>query len=178
MSTQQMSQVSGEAGSPKARFLDAYEREHATTMRVLRAFPAERAELRPHPKCRTARELAWVFVMERGLGTAVFNDELEKLMSSGPSPNAPESWEAILEAIEGSHRQFGDLIASTPEPRLKEKVRFFTGPGQLGEISRIDLLWFLLSDEIHHRGQFSIYLRMAEGPVPSIYGPSGDEPWM
>lgn len=42
----------------------------------------------------------------------------------------------------------------------------------------MDLLWFLLFDEIHHRGQFSIYLRMADGKVPSIYGPSADEPWM
>ena len=29
-------------------------------------------------------------------------------------------------------------------------------------------------DQIHHRGQFSIYLRMAGGKVPSIYGPSAD----
>lgn len=45
-------------------------------------------------------------------------------------------------------------------------------------ISRSDLLAFLLADQIHHRGQFSVYLRMADGKVPSIYGPSGDEPWM
>ncbi|NIP58360.1 MAG: hypothetical protein GWM92_04890 [Gemmatimonadetes bacterium] len=57
-------------------------------------------------------------------------------------------------------------------------MRFFTGPGTTGEIPRIDWLWFLLNDQIHHRGQFSIYLRMADGQVPSIYGPSADEPWM
>ena len=37
--------------------------------------------------------------------------------------------------------------------------------------------WFLLHDQIHHRGQFSIDLRMADGKVPSIYGPTADEPW-
>jgi uncharacterized damage-inducible protein DinB len=36
----------------------------------------------------------------------------------------------------------------------------------------------MLCDQIHHRGQFSVYLRMADGKVPSIYGPSLDEPWM
>jgi len=41
----------------------------------------------------------------------------------------------------------------------------------------VDFLWFLLCDQIHHRGQLSVYLRMADGKVPSIYGPSGDEPW-
>jgi uncharacterized damage-inducible protein DinB len=44
-------------------------------------------------------------------------------------------------------------------------------------VPKIDFLWFLLCDQIHHRGQLSVYLRMAGGKVPSIYGPSGDEPW-
>lgn len=44
--------------SPKERFLGALEKEHATTMRVLRAYPADKLELRPHAKCKTARELA------------------------------------------------------------------------------------------------------------------------
>jgi uncharacterized damage-inducible protein DinB len=41
----------------------------------------------------------------------------------------------------------------------------------------MDVLWYLLNDQIHHRGQFSVYLRMAGAKVPSIYGPSKDEPW-
>jgi uncharacterized damage-inducible protein DinB len=42
----------------------------------------------------------------------------------------------------------------------------------------IQVAWMILSDQIHHRGQFSVYLRMAGGKVPSIYGPTADEPWM
>jgi len=34
---------------------------------------------------------------------------------------------------------------------------------------------FVLNHVIHHRGQLSVYLRMNEVPVPSIYGPSADE---
>jgi uncharacterized damage-inducible protein DinB len=177
MSTPEMSQPKPEIPSPKQQFLDAYEREHATTMRVLRAYPPTRLDLQPHPKCKTARDLAWTFVMERGLGAAVFNDELEKLMSGGPGPKAPDSWDDILQAIEAAHGEFGDLIRGTSEPELFETVTFFTGPGKTGDVTRLELLWFLLSDEIHHRGQFSIYLRMADGKVPSIYGPTADEQW-
>ena len=32
-------------------------------------------------------------------------------------------------------------------------------------------------DQVHHRGQFSVYLRMAGGKVPSITVPPADEPW-
>jgi uncharacterized damage-inducible protein DinB len=48
----------------------------------------------------------------------------------------------------------------------------------MGEVRRADMLWTMLSDSIHHRGQFSVYLRLVGARVPSIYGPSGDEPWM
>jgi uncharacterized damage-inducible protein DinB len=56
-------------------------------------------------------------------------------------------------------------------------VKFVTGPKQMSDLRRLDVLWFLLNDQIHHRGQFSVYLRIAGGKVPSIYGPSGDEKW-
>ena len=47
----------------------------------------------------------------------------------------------------------------------------------MGDIPNIQFLWFILHDHIHHRGQFTVYQRMAGGKVPSIYGPSADEPW-
>jgi uncharacterized damage-inducible protein DinB len=39
-----------------------------------------------------------------------------------------------------------------------------------------DMLWGFLFDAIHHRGQLSAYLRPMGAKVPSIYGPSGDDP--
>lgn len=161
----------------KQQFLDTYEREHATTVKVLRAYPADRLDLRPHEKCKTARELAWVFVIERGLGKAVFNDQLEELMAGGAPPEPPATMDEIIAALESAHREFAELVRSTSDADMAGKVRFFTGPGTISEISRMQWCWFLLHDEIHHRGQFSIYLRMADGKVPSIYGPTADEPW-
>ncbi|MDA1080285.1 MAG: hypothetical protein O2973_01210 [Gemmatimonadetes bacterium] len=45
-------------------------------------------------------------------------------------------------------------------------------------ISIAEICWFMLHDTIHHRGQLSVYLRAMGAKVPSIYGPSADEPWM
>ena len=162
--------------SSKDQFLRAYQEEHEWTMRVLRAYPSEKSELRPHPKCKSARELAWIFVLERGLGTAVMND----VLASGPPgamPPPPDSWDDVLSAFEKAHAEFGTLVAGLSDEALAGTVKFFDGPGRLGDWPRIRFLWFLLSDEIHHRGQLSIYLRMADAKVPSIYGPSADEPW-
>ena len=163
--------------SPKAQFLEAYEREQAITMKVLRAFPPEQAELRPHAMCKTARELAWVFVLERGLGKAGLANVFASGEAGGPSPAAPASWDAVLVALEAAHADFRNTFASYTDEQLLEPIMFFGGPKKLIEMSRMDFAWFLLGDQIHHRGQLSIYLRMAGAKVPSIYGPTADEPW-
>jgi uncharacterized damage-inducible protein DinB len=170
--------AAGTSASAKEKFLSTYDREHATTMRVLRAYPADKLDLRPHEKCKSARELAWVFVIERALGAMVFNDAFANGMPEGGTPPAPESWDEILASLEKAHNDFGDLVRSTTEEKLGETVKFLTGPKKLGDVPRMDFAWFLLHDQIHHRGQFSVYLRMAGGKVPAIYGPSADEPWM
>ena len=160
--------------SLKQQFLDAYEKEHATTVKVLRAFPQEQADLRPHPKLKTARELAWIFVLERGLGAAV----IQHKPLGGGVPPAPATFAEIIAALEQAHTEFANLIRSFSEDELLETCTFFVGPKTPGEYTRVAFAWFLLCDQIHHRGQFSVYLRMAEAKVPSIYGPTADEPWM
>jgi uncharacterized damage-inducible protein DinB len=162
----------------KQQFLDAYEREHQITMRLLHAYPADKLELKPHPKCKTARELAWMFAAERALGTAVLNDwYATNKPGQGQMPQAPANWADLLAAIEKAHTDYRAVVESFSDAQLLENVKFFSGPKTMGDYQRIGFMWFLLSDQIHHRGQFSIYSRMADGKVPSIYGPSADEPW-
>ena len=162
----------------KEQFLTTLDREFATTLRVLRAFPADKVEYRPGPTAKTARELAWTFALERGLALRVWNDEFSQGMISGSPPAPPETWDALIAAIEKSQEEYRAVVEGASEEDLGGEVTFFTGPKTMGKVRRIDWIWFLLFDEIHHRGQFSIYLRLAGGKVPSIYGPSGDEPWI
>src|SRR5438105_4208277 len=161
----------------KDRFLWVYEDEHQRTVRVLKNFPPDKADFRPMANLKTARELAWVFVMEPKLGIKVFHDEFAKGMPQSTPQAPPEKWADLLAALEQSHKEFGELVRKTPDEDLNKTVRFFVGPKTMGDIRRIDFGWFLIQDQVHHRGQFSIYLRAAGGKVPSIYGPSGDEPW-
>lgn len=162
--------------SEQKQFLKTYEEEHQRTLRVLKAFPADKADYRPDPKCKTAREIAWIFKLERGLGMTVLKGDLGKTPMTKP-PEAPAKWSDILDAFEKAHKEYVALVGSFSEKQLAEKVPFMTGPKQIGEVERTWFLWFLLHDEIHHRGQLSIYLRAVGAKVPSIYGPSKDEPW-
>ena len=93
-------------------------------------------------------------------------------------PQAPGSLPEVISTYETAHRAFVEKVRRTPEAELNQTVKFFTAPKQMGDVRKMDVLWFMLMDSVHHRGQMSVYLRLADAKVPSIYGPSADEPWM
>jgi uncharacterized damage-inducible protein DinB len=158
----------------KQRFLNRYEIEHAKTANVLRAFPGDKSEFRPHERSNSAHALAWTFVVEEQLMLKSLRGE-EVL--GGGFPPAPDSWDKILDAF---NKGYDDVTAELKNPKdadLPGTSTFFTGPKQMGAIPRPVFINFLLDDQIHHRGQLSVYIRMCGGKVPSIYGPSADEPW-
>jgi len=159
----------------KAQFLESLSREHDVTMKVLRAFPVEQAEFRPHPRSQCARELAFTFVMEQQIMSLAFQNQLKM---GGGFPKAPSDFRAIVDQFDKDYHALVDVVKRTKENDLNTPVPFYTGPKQVGNWPKMQLAWFMLSDQIHHRGQYTVYLRMAGGKVPSIYGPSADEPWM
>jgi uncharacterized damage-inducible protein DinB len=160
--------------TPVQVFLDVFERECQTTIRVLRAYPEDKADLRPHPKSKSARELAFIFALEQGLMLGVLGDKLD---FSGKPPEAPPTIAACIDAFEDGRRKVVAAVNALSEEKLSGTVKFMVAPKQMGDIPTMDFLWYILFDQIHHRGQFSVYLRMADAKVPSIYGPTADEPW-
>src|SRR4051812_42698054 len=105
--------------TPRQQFLETYEREHAITMRLLRAYPPDKTELKPHPKCKSARDLAFMFVAERGLGATVLKNELASRPPASMPP-APEDWSVLLSAIEKAHKDFRSLIETYSDAALME----------------------------------------------------------
>ena len=159
--------------SEKALFAQTFQKEHPTTLKVLRAYPADKEAYKPHERSSTALQLAWTFVAENSLSMAALKGPLS--FSGGPPP--PARFEDVITAYETSSKELMNAIASTPDSRLNEMLAFPSGPGKMGEMRVMDFLWMMFMDSIHHRGQLSVYIRPAGGKVPSIYGPSGDEPW-
>lgn len=162
--------------SEKQKFQEAWDNESARTLRVLQAYPAEKMDLKPHPMCRSAKELAWTFVFEGVGGSQAVQGELK--FPPPNMPRMPDTWHGIVGEVERALKLMGAEVRKVGDPQLNTTVKFFTGPKQMSDLRRLDVLWFLLNDMIHHRGQFSVYLRMAGGKVPAIYGPSADEKWM
>jgi uncharacterized damage-inducible protein DinB len=163
--------------TPKEQFLTAYDREHATTLKVLRAYPPDKLDLQPHKMCKNARDLAWMFVLEQGLMEKGATAGFDWSAPPPPAPKPPDSWDAMLTTFDSGQKRVASAIRGTTDQQLLETIKFPSGPKMLADMTKLQFIWMILCDQIHHRGQFSIYLRMADGKVPSIYGPTADEPW-
>ena len=157
------------------RFLTTYRRECAITRKLLRAYPAEASELRPHERSSSARQLAWTFVVEQALMLRALGGG--PVLTGGGFPAPPDAWEEVVSRFERDGESVERALEDASDATMDGVVQFFVGPKEVGDYATADFLWFLLHDQIHHRGQLSVYLRMAGGRVPSIYGPSADEPW-
>jgi uncharacterized damage-inducible protein DinB len=160
--------------SEKERFLEVFRKEHATTLKIMKAFPPHEGAFQPHPKSGSAVRLMWTFVMEQQVMAAALDGTLRMPPSFEPPP---ETVAEIIPIFEEGARKVEKALAAAPESRLSETVQFFTGPKAIGDVPVREVLWLFLMDSIHHRGQLSVYVRMKDGKVPSIYGPSLDEPW-
>jgi len=92
-----------------------------------------------------------------------------------PEP-VPADPQIILAAFERHYAALDDRIGRLDKSEWQSKARLLID-GQLYREAPVgEFLWYIFFDAIHHRGQLSTYIRPMGGQVPSIYGPSGDDP--
>ncbi len=145
--------------------------ERPVTLKVLRALPEDRLDYRPHAASKSGGEIAWIFSEElRGL-----SDIVEKGEASWESRPGPNTLSEITAAYEDQASRFTRLLEKTDDARWEAEGKFlYKGEVVFGGAIR-EHCWWILFDQIHHRGQLSTYLRPMGGKVPAIYGQSADE---
>jgi uncharacterized damage-inducible protein DinB len=158
----------------KDMFIQSWEREFQTTLKVLRAFPQDKLDLKPADKLRSARDLAWVFHAEQDLVDMALKGKVEFSNSHNP---APKSMEEIIAAYEAAVKTNIERVRKMSDTDYNSMMGWFVAPKTPGNVRKADVLWTTLMDMVHHRGQLTIYLRLAGGKLPSVYGPTADEPW-
>jgi uncharacterized damage-inducible protein DinB len=159
----------------KEMFLNSWEREFQTTLKILKQMPEDKANFKPAAeKTKSAKDLATVFIAEMGVVDGVVKGKVD---FGGQMPKFP-TYKDLLSAFESTHKAMVPKVKAMSEADWNSTVTAPVGPKKMGEVRRADMLWMMLMDSVHHRGQFSVYLRLVGAKVPSIYGPSGDEPWM
>jgi uncharacterized damage-inducible protein DinB len=141
--------------------------------RVLNALPQDKFDYTPHEKSQTASKIVWTLIGE----THALNELIDKgEFTFKEPPEIPPSRQ-----VEEFGKAWDTLLAKIEQ--MDEKTWDRTGRFILGGQVRMEqpisgFLWLFFFDAIHHRGQLSTYIRPMGGKVPSIYGPSGDDPMM
>jgi len=157
-------------------FIQQFEHETQTTRRHLERLPDEKMEWRPHEKSYTAGGLAAHIVECIRWCDSIFNlDELD-FDPSTYKPYQPSSVAELLETYDSDVANCKKVLAGVADEVLTQPWRLKVMGRTLFERSKADVFRdFTLHHLIHHRGQFSVYLRLLDVAVPGSYGPTADE---
>ena len=155
--------------------LDEVTREAATTRRVLERLPSDQLGWRPHPKSKSAGELAWhVASIPARLAKLVQHDDVD--LTSVKQPPMPETTAELVEGFDRQVAEAKELLARLDDAALSRVTTLRRGDVKVFSGPKLALLrTIMLNHTYHHRGQLSVYLRLLSVPVPSIYGPTADE---
>jgi uncharacterized damage-inducible protein DinB len=157
--------------------LPEFDREMGVTRRLLERVPDGHFDWKPHARSMTLGRLAeHVAELPQWLGVAIDRSDVD-MATPRPADHRPPATRAEVLALFDKNvaasrarlvgRTDAELMA--PWTLLKAGTPVFTMPK--ATVARM----FVLNHLVHHRGQLSVYLRMHDVPMPSFYGPSGDE---
>ena len=156
-------------------FLDEFEQQAPITRKFLERLPEDKLSWRPHPRSMSAGQLALHLAGVPG-GIARFVQN-----ASGQAPDfanipQPASRDEVLKAFDESVDTVRMLLPRLDDAAMKDSFRLLAGEQEIMAQPREEFVRnILFSHWYQHRGQFSVYLRLLDVPVPATWGPSADE---
>lgn len=147
--------------------------EAAATRKCLERIPVALFDYKPHEKSMALGYLAllvaeipnWIaYIVEKGeIDFATFT-HFQPKSTEDLVKHFDDNMQAALNALKGiTNEQFNDNFALKNQGQL-----LFESSKKINVSSSINH-W------VHHRGQLTVYMRLNDIAVPSIYGPSADE---
>ena len=150
--------------------------EVRTTRRLLERVPTEHLAWRPHRRSMTLGRLASHVVEVVRYGSLIIETESLDSARRSQGPLDLDSTSALLDHLASYTASLREALAGSTDEHLLSPWRYCKGEHVIFETSRLlALRTFVFNHWYHHRGQLSVYLRLLDVPVPSIYGPSADE---
>ncbi len=157
-----------------AAVLQEFDQEAGTTRRVLERVPTDKLAWKPHPKSMSLGELALHVAASPGVIAGWCAQDVTEF--SGEKAPTPASTADILAAHDAGVKTVKDTLGKLGDEGLKATWTAKAGGTTLMAMPKTALVrGIVMNHWIHHRGQLSVYLRLLDVAVPSIYGPSADE---
>ena len=159
--------------------LAEFDQEMATTRKHLERTPAQHADWKPHAKSMALGALAaHLAEVPSWIAAILTRTELDLNPPGGPAYASPkfESVPKLLAFFDEQVKAGRAAIAVTVDKDFMVPWSLKSGGAVYFTMPRIVVMRsFVMNHLIHHRGQFTVYLRLKDVPVPQTYGPTADE---
>jgi uncharacterized damage-inducible protein DinB len=150
-----------------------FDEEMATTRRVLERVPSDKGAWKPHPKSFPLGHLAQLVSRMPGwLTNAIQKSELNL---GGFGGYTLEDTRTLLQEFDRVVAEARSAIASATDGDFALPWSLKHGDMVLLTSTRGTVVRQTINHLVHHRGQLTVYLRLLDVPIPSIYGPTADE---
>jgi uncharacterized damage-inducible protein DinB len=153
--------------------LPEFDQEMASTRRLLERVPEEKGDWKPHPKSFSLGHLAQLVSWMPGwIAQTLKNDSLDL---GGGTGYGSQSHTALMEGFDRSVREGREALSRASDESFAGTWSLKRGDQVFWAAPRSVVVRNHISHLSHHRGQLTVYLRLLDVPIPSIYGPSADE---
>jgi uncharacterized damage-inducible protein DinB len=166
------------ADSIAQAFLAEFEQQVPVTRRYIERLPEDKLTWRPHEKSMTAGQLAYhLAFVPGGVIRFVLNNPAQAPNFALPQFPQPATGDEILKKLDESLTTVREVLPTLDDAAMNETWRMVAGDKEvLARPRHLFLRDVMLSHWYQHRGQFCVYLRLLDIPVPASWGPSADEP--
>ena len=152
-----------------------FDREMKPTRRLLERVPTDKGPWKPHPKSFPLGHLAQLVATMPGWLTKVARG-VDINLAGGPGYSFQPT-EALLEQFDAHAHEAREALARFKDADYACPWSLKMGDEILFTDERGMVIRQTINHFCHHRGQLTVYLRLVDVPIPSIYGPTADENW-
>lgn len=150
--------------------------EATATRKMLERFPAGQTDWSPHEKSMTIGKLANHISDVAGWVKIIVNQEELDFAVSGYEIPEFDTGAKLTGHFDLQVETALEVLQNVSDEDLLKTWRLRNGDEIFFEMPRIAVLrGMVMNHLIHHRGQYSVYLRLKDVPLPSVYGPTADE---
>lgn len=160
--------------------LPEFDVEMTNTRKLIAACPNAQAAWKPHAKSMTLGDLALHLAsLIHWTSATLSSTELDLAPPGGPAWSPPKftSIAATLAAFDANVAAARSKLSAASDADMAVHWSLKAGGKVIFTMPRSACLRsFVMNHLIHHRGQLTVYLRMLDVPLPSVYGPTADAP--
>ena len=156
-----------------SRFLKELEAEAAASRKCLERIPESLFDWKPHEKSMKLGYLALLVAeIPKWMAIMINNSELDFATHAHFDPKTTDE---LVKHFDENLAEAKKVLETVADEELREPF-YLKNQGQtVAEGTKLSMIEPTVNHLVHHRGQLTIYMRLNDIAVPSIYGPSADD---